>query len=166
MVVKRNKAQSEVIQSDRAMAHDWVSYALAHDWVSYASTHELSEKLAKLFAKHRVAQEGYWKQRFEELSAEFAILSRACGNWRTWPNEVESDHEHPDWKVAAKAIIERNALVGAQSEAGRKTLWASEEQMKVIWTYWNLVAEKFVGDERLWPCIEVIAQVMFRQGEQ
>lgn len=51
-----------------------------------------------------------WKARFDELSAQFHILSRACGNWRTWPNEVESDHEHPDWKVASAAIIERNAL--------------------------------------------------------
>lgn len=61
-----------------------------------------------------------WKFRFDELSAEFAILSRACGNWRTWPNEAESDHDHPDWKVAAKAILTLRAAQTGRDLAGER----------------------------------------------
>jgi hypothetical protein len=47
-----------------------------------------------------------------EARSEFAILSRACGNWREWPKEAVSseipDYTHDDWKAAAKAIFERN----------------------------------------------------------
>jgi hypothetical protein len=45
----------------------------------------------------------------------------------------------------------------------RTELYATEAQMREIWANWNNVAGKFVGDAKLWPCIEAIAQVMFRQ---
>jgi hypothetical protein len=52
--------------------------------------------------------------RLQELQSEFAILSRACGNWREWPEGTVSkdvpDYTHDDWKAAARAILERNEL--------------------------------------------------------
>lgn len=44
------------------------------------------------------------------LKAEWAIMARACGNWRDWPGQAETDHDHPDWKAAARAILERDEL--------------------------------------------------------
>ena len=45
------------------------------------------------------------------LEQEWAVMARACGNWRVWPDETrEDDHDHPDWQAAARAILERNEL--------------------------------------------------------
>lgn len=57
------------------------------------------------------------KKEAEELRIEFAVMARACGNWRTFPGQPEGDHDHPDWKCAARAILERDAL--KSSPAGR-----------------------------------------------
>jgi hypothetical protein len=55
--------------------------------------------------------------RLRELQSEFAILSRACGNWREWPEGTVSknvpDYAHDDWKAAARAILERDELRAA-----------------------------------------------------
>ena len=63
------------------------------------------------------------RKRIKELEDEnkewkdlYCIMSRACGNWREWPNQVQTDHDHPDWKAASRAIIER-VLLKAQLEA-------------------------------------------------
>ena len=45
----------------------------------------------------------------EQRAAEWSVMARACGNWRTWGKVEECPHTHPDWKVAARAIIERDA---------------------------------------------------------
>lgn len=53
----------------------------------------------------------------ETLVAEYSVMARACDNWRsTWPNRAEDDHDHPDWKAAARAIIERDQLRRAVKE--------------------------------------------------
>ena len=45
-----------------------------------------------------------------EARSVFAILCRAVGNWREWPGEAATDHDHPDWLAAARAILERDEL--------------------------------------------------------
>jgi hypothetical protein len=50
-------------------------------------------------------------QDMRDLFDWFNILSRACDNWRVWPGQAETDHDHPDWKAAARAIIERDKLL-------------------------------------------------------
>jgi hypothetical protein len=54
------------------------------------------------------------REAMEKARVEFAILSRACGNWREWPDGAVSkdtpDYAHSDWKAAARAILERNEL--------------------------------------------------------
>jgi hypothetical protein len=57
----------------------------------------------------------------ERLKSEWAIMARACGNWRTWSGEAVDDHEHPDWKVAAAALSERDSL-RAEVEQLKKAL--------------------------------------------
>src|SRR5882762_11506682 len=50
----------------------------------------------------------------QEARSEFAIISRACGNWHEWPDGTVSesvpDYTHQDWKAATRAILERNEL--------------------------------------------------------
>src|SRR3990167_3016593 len=41
------------------------------------------------------------RDRFKEM---LVVMQRACGNWREWPSGPSGDdHEHPDWKAAARA---------------------------------------------------------------
>lgn len=59
----------------------------------------------------------HWSEKdLEEMKLQFAIASRACGNWRTWPGEAESDHDHDDWKAATRAILERDELKAELNE--------------------------------------------------
>jgi hypothetical protein len=51
---------------------------------------------------------------------QWSIMARACGNWRTWPCEAEGDHDHNDWKAAARAIVERDSLKTAIRELALK----------------------------------------------
>jgi hypothetical protein len=67
--------------------------------------------------------------RLAESQAEFAILSRACDNWRMWGNVPEDDHAHPDWRVAAKAILERNELRAERSTAIQEAKVQQREQL-------------------------------------
>ena len=46
-------------------------------------------------------------------------MARACGNFRVFPNEAESDHEHADWLAGARAIIERDQLRTALVEISK-----------------------------------------------
>ena len=47
-------------------------------------------------------------KRFKDFGV---VMARACGNWREWPDaESGDDHKHPDWKAAARALIERDEL--------------------------------------------------------
>jgi len=50
----------------------------------------------------------------DALKSQWAIMARACGNWREWPectvSESAPDYTHSDWQAAARAILERNAL--------------------------------------------------------
>jgi hypothetical protein len=66
-------------------------------------------------------------QDMRDLFDWFNILSRACGNWRTWPGQADDGHDHPDWKAAARAIIERD-----QKQAALKAVedWWLSEGMK------------------------------------
>ncbi len=50
------------------------------------------------------------RERVAELTAEWAVMARACGNWREWPEQATEDYDHPDWKAAARAIVERDNL--------------------------------------------------------
>ena len=58
------------------------------------------------FAIQRIAE---LEAEREQRAAEWSVMARACGNWRTWGKVEECPHTHPDWKVAARAIIERDA---------------------------------------------------------
>ncbi len=50
------------------------------------------------------------EEKVAELRKQWAIMARACDNWREWPAEAAGDHDHPDWKAAARAILEREEL--------------------------------------------------------
>jgi hypothetical protein len=70
---------------------------------------------AALFAKGLLALHSReLTERLNESRREFAIVSRACGNWREWPEGTVSkgvpSYEHEDWLAAARAIFERNEL--------------------------------------------------------
>ena len=52
----------------------------------------------------------------EQLRTEWSIMARACGNWREFNETREKDHLHPDWQVAARAILERDNLRQALSD--------------------------------------------------
>lgn len=54
------------------------------------------------------------------IRSEWAVMARACGNWRTWPGKAECDHDHDDWKAAAAAIVERDTLRSQLAEAKAK----------------------------------------------
>lgn len=48
--------------------------------------------------------------RVSELVDQWSIMARACGNWREFPGQAVTDHDHPDWQAAARAILERDEL--------------------------------------------------------
>jgi hypothetical protein len=87
-----------------------------HEWVIDAI----------LLAAQPVPAEGA-QARLRELQSEFAILSRACGNWREWPEGTVSknvpDYAHDDWKAAARAILERDELRAAAPPVTAAPAW-------------------------------------------
>ena len=46
-------------------------------------------------------------EQLARLRSEWSVMARACGNWRSYGDPTD-DHDHPDWKIAAAAIIERD----------------------------------------------------------
>lgn len=81
-----------------------------------AMTEDPTVKLAKGYLAANAAESGadeVIKQlifRVGELTDQWSIMARACGNWRTFSNQVETDHDHPDWQAASRAILERDNL--------------------------------------------------------
>ena len=78
----------------------------------------MSDGLVNLLADHGdvLAERDRLQAENRQLQSEFAIVSRACGNWREWPEEMITkskdapDWVHADWQVAARAVIERNEI--------------------------------------------------------
>ena len=75
----------------------------------------------------------------DSMRSELAIAFRAIGNWREWPNEAASDHAHVDWQVAARAIIERDAL--------REALVRYNDNARSFFQIANRVATEFSTHE-------------------
>lgn len=82
-----------------------------------ATNNPWSEQLASL-EKQIAALE----LKVRERESEFAIISRAVGNWREWPEKMSYEAEdvpdwvHDDWKAAARAILERDGLAARVRE--------------------------------------------------
>ena len=54
-------------------------------------------------------------------------------HWRTFPGQVECDPDHPDWGVAAKAIIERDELSAEVERLTRERGTWKGRADKLLW---------------------------------
>lgn len=95
-------------------------YTLA---AAYAAEHEEHGPSAEEAAKDA-------REDRDRLVREWAVMARACGNWRTWPGKAESDHDHPDWQVAARAICERDKLKEELAAAAKAVAIMSERECR------------------------------------
>jgi hypothetical protein len=76
--------------------------------------------------------------------------------------------KQPDWaKLLAGPLVEtwtKNGEATRCIDRGSDVpLYASLAQMKEIQAKWNLIAQKCINDANLWPCVEAIADILFRQ---
>ena len=92
------------------------------------------------------------------------------------PDEMTVIRDLADWCVKAAdgrccVACDANWLrradvlrkMSGQPAGTRVVLYASDAQMREIHTNWNLIASKCTNDDKLWPCVSAIADILFRQ---
>lgn len=71
------------------------------------------------------------REKLAVLTREWAVMARACGNWREWPVKPSLDQSHLDWQVAARAILERVEL-REQLATLREKLEGAERELPTL----------------------------------